>query len=83
MESPESAIEAFVGTQFDYIVIGGGTAGLAVANRLSEDSNVTVGILGGQGYCMEGILSSMFPHNLGHEQWQPGSMIGSQGSSTL
>ncbi|KAJ7448597.1 alcohol oxidase [Mycena galericulata] len=45
MESPESAIEAFVGTQFDYIVIGGGTAGLAVANRLSEDSNVTVGIL--------------------------------------
>ena len=27
---------------FDYIVIGGGTAGLVVANRLTEDSNVRV-----------------------------------------
>ncbi|KAK3989735.1 Versicolorin B synthase [Cladorrhinum sp. PSN332] len=27
---------------FDYIVVGGGTAGLVVANRLSEDSNVSV-----------------------------------------
>lgn len=27
---------------FDYIVVGGGTAGLTVANRLSEDANVKV-----------------------------------------
>jgi choline dehydrogenase-like flavoprotein len=27
---------------FDYIVVGGGTAGLVVANRLTEDSNVRV-----------------------------------------
>jgi len=27
---------------FDYIVVGGGTAGLVVANRLSEDSDVRV-----------------------------------------
>lgn len=27
---------------FDYIVVGGGTAGLTVANRLTEDANVKV-----------------------------------------
>lgn len=27
---------------FHYVVVGGGTAGLVVANRLSEDSNVRV-----------------------------------------
>lgn len=27
---------------FDYVVIGGGTAGLVVANRLTEDSSVRV-----------------------------------------
>ncbi|KAK0520317.1 hypothetical protein OC842_007142 [Tilletia horrida] len=32
-------------TSFDYIVIGGGTAGLAVAARLSEDSSKTVAVI--------------------------------------
>lgn len=30
------------GQAFDYVVIGGGLSGLVVANRLSEDQNVTV-----------------------------------------
>ncbi|CAE6510948.1 unnamed protein product [Rhizoctonia solani] len=30
---------------FDYIVVGGGTAGLAVAARLSDDPKVTVGVI--------------------------------------
>lgn len=32
---------------FDYVVVGGGTAGLVVATRLSEDADVSVLILEG------------------------------------
>ena len=37
--------EGFVGNSFDYLIIGGGTAGLAVAARLSENPDITVGVL--------------------------------------
>lgn len=30
---------------FDYIVLGGGTAGLAIAKRLAEDQSVTVAVI--------------------------------------
>lgn len=33
------------GQTFDYIIIGGGTSGLVVANRLSEDANITVAVI--------------------------------------
>ncbi|KAI2462970.1 GMC oxidoreductase [Annulohypoxylon bovei var. microspora] len=36
---------SFSARDFDYLVVGGGTAGLAVATRLSENPNVIVGVL--------------------------------------
>ncbi|KAI1409267.1 GMC oxidoreductase [Hypoxylon sp. FL1857] len=35
----------FASRNFDYLIIGGGTAGLAVAARLSEDPSLLVGVL--------------------------------------
>ncbi|KAJ5995543.1 hypothetical protein N7481_002520 [Penicillium waksmanii] len=43
--TPTTSIEEFVQTKFDYIICGGGTAGLAVAARLSENPDVTVGVI--------------------------------------
>ncbi|OHW94724.1 glucose-methanol-choline oxidoreductase [Colletotrichum incanum] len=33
------------GLKFDYVIIGGGTAGLVLANRLTENASVTVAVL--------------------------------------
>lgn len=40
-----TSIEEFTSTAFDYLVCGGGTAGCAIAARLSEDPSVFVGLI--------------------------------------
>jgi choline dehydrogenase-like flavoprotein len=45
MDSPKITAEDFAKTAFDFLIVGGGTAGLAVAARLSEHPHLTVGVL--------------------------------------
>jgi len=35
----------FAGQDYDYLILGGGTAGLTIAARLSENEDVTVGVI--------------------------------------
>ena len=34
-----------LGQKFDYVIVGGGTAGLVLANRLTEQSGITVAVI--------------------------------------
>lgn len=39
------SVDELISQKYDFVIVGGGTAGLCVAARLTEDPNVTVAVL--------------------------------------
>ncbi|KAH7962931.1 hypothetical protein HPB52_018794 [Rhipicephalus sanguineus] len=58
-------------SQYDYVIVGGGSAGCVIANRLSADPNVTVLLLEAGGLEMASRqIPAAAPFNLrGHDDW--------------
>lgn len=57
MTTPRTAVDAddFSHRTFDFLIVGGGTAGLAVASRLAEsDASYTVGVIEAGGVVAQG-----------------------------
>ena len=40
-----TTLSTFLSSSFDYLIIGGGTAGLVLASRLTEDPCIQVGVV--------------------------------------
>lgn len=66
------SVKEFVSQDYDYVVVGGGTAGLCVAARLTENSDVKVGVIEAGANRMDDpqvYTPSLYPTLIGREKY--------------
>lgn len=66
------SVTDFLNDTFDYVIVGGGTAGLCVAVRLTENPNVRVGVLEAGSNRMDDpqiTTPSLYPTLIGREKY--------------
>ncbi len=66
------SVEDFTSRSYDYVICGGGTAGLVVAARLTEDPDVTVAVLEAGKNRLDDLLvdcPGMFPQLSGNPEY--------------
>jgi choline dehydrogenase len=50
------SVQDFTSKEYDYVICGGGTAGLVIAARLTEDPNVSVAVIEAGGNGLDDLL---------------------------
>ena len=71
-QSALCTVEEFVDESFDFVVVGGGTAGLVVAARLTENPEIKVGVIEAGGNRMDDknvATPSLYPTLIGREKY--------------
>jgi len=66
------SVEEFLEQRYDYLIVGGGTAGLCVAARLSEEPEVKVGVIEAGANRMDDAnisTPSLYPTMIGRENY--------------